>query len=802
MASQAGAPADDPDRGRQISKYHILTRLSVGGMAELFLAFTAGPGGFRKFVALKQILPDVKTEEFVKMFLDEARITAAFSHANIGQVFDLGEEKGELYLAMEFLAGQNLEQLIKAATKRGEPLPPGFVARVIRDVCLGLHYAHHFVDPTGKTVAVVHRDMSPRNVMVTYDGGVKVIDFGIAKAKGRLGRTAVGMVKGTGGYMSPEQVRGRELDGRSDLFAAGVLLFEMLCGRRLFDAPGDAAMMMQIVEGDIPYPRTINPKVSLALETVVLKALSRDINKRFATGREMAKALEQALGAELFDEEKMAGLMDEYFADKRQKTRALLEYASRDDERISEAAGALQDEVGDTVPTKPVKAATPKPRSAPTPAPIPSAGTSRPGGGASAAMTSRAGGASAAMTSRAGGASAAMTSRAGGASAAMTSRVGAGSRPKKPGSDPAQAAVPTTPRGGRPRMPASEEAPEPLAQASEEEAGTDGPTTQPFRATPPARPAARGGRTARELTPADTQDLDLDLGRKRRPPAEEKSGWVGKLVFLSFLGGSAALIYFVEPVRNLFKPGYESAVAWVKTELELQPAPPPPEPEWPPQTPPPNPLAPKPETPTPDGAEVAANPSTPETPTPTEPEAPEQAEPKTPDKPGTAVAKNGQPTPPKPGTPKTPKPKDPAAQVTSPKTEPGKKPEGTPPPPTGTTPQPTGKDLESQLAVAPETTREEVADGTAEVLDTSSPKAMKKAGIGLLTLTTVPPAAVYDGQVNLGTTPLRKVPLQAGTYKLRIVDPDGISRLFSAPVELAKEKKYAIRVSDLPVYPE
>src|SRR5512139_1890418 len=139
----------DPDRGRKIGKYEILTRLSVGGMAELFLAFTSGPGGFRKFVALKQILPDVKTEEFVKMFLDEARITAAFSHANIGQVFDLGEEEGELYLAMEFLAGQNLEQLMKAADKRDAPLPPGFAARVIRDVCLGLHYAHHFVDPSG-----------------------------------------------------------------------------------------------------------------------------------------------------------------------------------------------------------------------------------------------------------------------------------------------------------------------------------------------------------------------------------------------------------------------------------------------------------------------------------------------------------------------------------------------------------------------------------------------------------------------------------------------------------------------------
>jgi serine/threonine protein kinase, bacterial len=759
MPRQASASAADPYRGKKIGKYEILTRLSVGGMAELFLAFTSGPGGFRKFVALKQILPDVKTDEFVKMFLDEARITAAFSHANIGQVFDLGEEEGELYLAMEFLAGQNLEQLMKAATKRGEPLPAGFAARVIRDVCLGLHYAHHFVDPTGRTVAVVHRDMSPRNVMVTYDGGVKVIDFGIAKAKGRLGRTAVGMVKGTGGYMSPEQVRGHELDGRSDLFASGVLLYEMLCGRRLFDAPGDAAMMMQIVEGDIPYPRTINPKVSLQLESVVMRALSRDRNKRFATGREMAKALEQAMGQELFDEERMAALMDECFADKRQKTRALLEYASRDDARISEAAGALQDEPGDVGPTRPLKA-TPKPRSA---------------------------------------------------AAAGSSRPGAGSRTKKPGSDPAQSAAAATPRGARPRVPPRQEAPEPPAR-HEEEVEETSPSTQPFRALPPTRSSARGNsyvgaaRSSRQPSPLDTQELRP--GREKEP--EEKSRWLGKLVLLAALGGLGALVYFVEPVRNLFKPGYESAVSWVKTELELQPPPPPEEAPWPPpqRPPPPNPLAPKPEAPpasAPEEAAVAAEPGKLEAPTLIE------GEPGTldPEKTGSTAAKAAQPTPSRPGTSRTStknkeatSTRDATSPATVTKVESGKAPGGTPPP-AGTSPTPpAGKDLESQLARQPETTRELDPEGEAVVLDTSSPKAMAKAGIGLLTLTTVPPAAVYDGQTLLGTTPLRKVPLQAGTYKLRIVDPDGVSRLFSAPVELAKEKKYAIRVSDLPIYPE
>ena len=341
MPRQAEVSGADPFRGKLVGKYEILTRMSVGGMAELFLAFTTGPGGFRKFVALKQILPDVKTEEFVRMFLDEARITAAFSHPNIGQVFDLGEEDGELYLAMEFLPGQNLEQIMTAASL-GEPLPIGFAARVVRDVCLGLHYAHHFTAPSGKRVEVVHRDLTPRNVMVSYDGVVKVIDFGIAKAKGRLNRTQVGMVKGTSGYMSPEQVRNHDLDGRSDLFCAGVVLHELLCGLRLYDTSDEDAMMRAIAHSDVASPRSINPNVPEALDAVVMRALSRDPARRFSTGREMAKAIDQAMGQELFDEESMAGLMQSLFAEKRQKTLALLNAASHDSEEVSQIAIVLQ----------------------------------------------------------------------------------------------------------------------------------------------------------------------------------------------------------------------------------------------------------------------------------------------------------------------------------------------------------------------------------------------------------------------------------------------------------------------------
>jgi serine/threonine-protein kinase len=342
----------NPFRGKLVGKYEILTRMSVGGMAELFLAFTTGPGGFRKFVALKQILPDVKTEEFVRMFLDEARITAAFSHPNIGQVFDLGEADGELYLAMEFLAGQNLEQIMTAANKAGTAIPMGFAARIVRDLCLGLHYAHHFTAPSGKRVQVVHRDLTPRNVMVSYDGLVKVIDFGIAKAKGRLNRTQIGMVKGTSGYMSPEQVRNQELDGRSDLFCAGVVLHELLCNHRVYDTTDEDAMMRQIANSDVPPPRSFNSKVPEPLDAVVVRALSRDPGGRFSTGREMAKAIEQAMGSELYDEEAMAEFMRSLFAERRQKTLALLDYASADDDRVSEVAIVLQDRAPELAPKR------------------------------------------------------------------------------------------------------------------------------------------------------------------------------------------------------------------------------------------------------------------------------------------------------------------------------------------------------------------------------------------------------------------------------------------------------------------
>ncbi len=349
-----GLPSGQLHRGSRIGKYEVLTQLSLGGMAELFLAFTAGPGGFRKYVVVKRILPDVRAQDqFVKMFLDEARVTAAFNYPNIAQVFDLGDQDG-LFIAMEFIPGQNLNQVTAACVRRAHPVPFGFSCAMGRAVCLALHYAHTFMDPTGKPAPVIHRDVAQKNIMVTYEGVTKLLDFGIAKVKGGLGRTNVGMVKGTTGYMSPEQVRAEELDGRSDLFAVGVVLHELLTGRRLFSAESEMEEMTKILQAPIPEPHRLDPNIPPALSEVVMRALARERSERYATGKEMAKALEKAAGPLLFDQDRTSAFMRELFAAKMEATRALLESAvSMDEEVMHTATRAIREDA--LAPPRPLK---------------------------------------------------------------------------------------------------------------------------------------------------------------------------------------------------------------------------------------------------------------------------------------------------------------------------------------------------------------------------------------------------------------------------------------------------------------
>lgn len=689
----------DFDRGRRIGKYEIVTRLSIGGMAELFLAFTAGPGGFRKFVALKQILPDVqKDEHFVRMFLDEARITAALAHANIGQVFDLGQEDEELYLAMEFLAGQNLEQILQGSLKQQRPLPLGFAARAVRDACLGLHYAHQFTDPSGKPRPVVHRDVSLKNVMVTFDGHVKVIDFGIAKAKGRLGRTQVGMVKGTTGYMSPEQVRGSEqLDGRSDLFCAGIILHELLCGRRLFTGTHEGDVMLKIAEAAVPSPSSLNPRVPEALSQVVMRALEREPERRFASGREMARAIEAACGPELFHEEQLAAVMRELFDDKLQKTRALLESANgpeRDTSggRPAVALGAAENEDPTERMRRPVA-----------PAPVSTPRVAKPPSGQQAPV------------------------------AAAPAKTPAPA-PRRPA--PLAAPARTPARGGYSR---------PMAAEPEEESEED-----PLEKTQPVHRAPGGFRPAPipdDTAETEEREVTVPSGppRAQLSPAAQaelekpRIAW-GRWLFLLLLVGAVGGAVSHPPARALLSPLFFTAIEHLKGEESTR-GPSPAEPLALPETPPP--------------AEQVAGEGTP---------APEPTPQPVAEEP--AVVDQAAPAP-------TPEPTKAESKRT-------RKPATTPP--------------ANQAAAEPP------ADGEPEIIDTRTAKGAAKAALGWLTLRTIPRAAVFDGENQLGTTPLRKVPLPVDTYRLLVVDPDGVNKMLSVPIKPGQVTDMTVHISDLPAW--
>ncbi len=354
-AAGRGAPvgsSEDFERVERIGRYQIITPLSVGGMAELFLGFTSGPGGFRKYVAIKRILPGVRgNEQFVRMFLDEARITAAFNHPNITQVYELGQEQEGLFLAMEFIAGQDLDHVCSAFRRRHEAVPLGLSLSVMRDVCLALNYAHAFTDASGRTSPIIHRDVAQKNIMVTYEGGVKLLDFGIAKARNSLERTHAGTVKGTSGYMSPEQVRGEPIDGRSDLFSAGVVLWELVTGRRLFAGKTERDEMINILEAPIEPPSHPVEPVPEELSAVILKALDRDAEKRFPNGKEMARALVHAAGVGMFDADRRATLMQELFVQKMAAMRALMERTDPSEGWEEWAKSWREEEAGRSEPT-------------------------------------------------------------------------------------------------------------------------------------------------------------------------------------------------------------------------------------------------------------------------------------------------------------------------------------------------------------------------------------------------------------------------------------------------------------------
>ncbi len=318
-------PRRDEFSGKKLGKYEIACRLSTGGMSEVFLAFQRGAAGFRKYLVLKRILGDVRGQpDVVRMFVQEAKLTSGFSHSNIAHVYDLDEEDGELFLAMEFVPGATLVDVAKACIVAQEPIPTGFTLAVVRDIALALHYAHTFNDAAGRPQPVIHRDLAEKNIMVTFDGVPKLLDFGIAKRLDRVGITQVGTVKGTSGYMSPEQIRGEKLDARSDVFSLGVVFHECLSGTRLFFRKTKEEEIHAALTHEIPPPSKRNREVSPEMDQVVLKALERDRDARFASARELARAIERAGASLIWEREQIAQFMSRMFAERREQTHRLL----------------------------------------------------------------------------------------------------------------------------------------------------------------------------------------------------------------------------------------------------------------------------------------------------------------------------------------------------------------------------------------------------------------------------------------------------------------------------------------------
>ncbi len=276
--------------GTSVGRYLVERKVAEGGMAEIYLATARGPAGFSKEVVLKVVRSYLATDpQFVELFIAEARLASRLNHANVVQIFDFGKHDDTYYLAMEYVRGASLWKLRLRCRELGVAFPVTLAAELCARVAAGLHAAHSLTDPEGQLLGVVHRDVSPPNILLAFDGAVKLTDFGIAKATSL--HTSPGVLKGKLAYMSPEQSRGDPIDARTDIFALGVVLWELLTGGRLFDAETDQGVLRAVQQSAIAPPMRLNPDVPQELSEAVMKALDRDPAKRFQTAFEFERAL-------------------------------------------------------------------------------------------------------------------------------------------------------------------------------------------------------------------------------------------------------------------------------------------------------------------------------------------------------------------------------------------------------------------------------------------------------------------------------------------------------------------------------
>lgn len=278
-------------------RYTITDRIDAGGMAEVFRGVAESIQGFKKSVAIKRILPSlVKNEKFVSMFLDEAKVSLFLQHANIVQVFDIGKTDQSYFLVMEFVNGANVKALLDRLKEKGKRIEMAHAIYIVLECCKGLNYAHHAEDPeTNECLDIVHRDISPPNILISKQGEVKLVDFGLAKANSQIESTDQGVVKGKFSYLSPEAASGLAVDKRADIFAVGILLWEMFTGRRLFYGDTDYQTVELVRQARIPSIAALNPDVTPELENIVRKALAQDPDDRYQDAADLGDALAQYL---------------------------------------------------------------------------------------------------------------------------------------------------------------------------------------------------------------------------------------------------------------------------------------------------------------------------------------------------------------------------------------------------------------------------------------------------------------------------------------------------------------------------
>jgi eukaryotic-like serine/threonine-protein kinase len=312
---------DAPSSPTRVGRYEVISHLATGGMAQIYLARIAGAGAFERHVVLKTILPERASDHrFVTMFLDEAKLAATLNHQNIAQVYDVDQSDGAYFMAMEYVHGENVRAILETSLRRSWTIPNELAIHIVGSAAAGLHHAHERNGRNGQPLNIVHRDVSPANIMVGFDGSVKVLDFGIAKAEERSTKTVGNTIKGKYGYMSPEQCKGGKIDRRSDIFALGIVLYELTTLRRAFKGQDDFDTMKRIVGGELARPSRVVQGYPLELESIVMTALATNADQRFQTAHELLEALDAyAVRAKISGAgSSMARFMGQLFGDKKE----------------------------------------------------------------------------------------------------------------------------------------------------------------------------------------------------------------------------------------------------------------------------------------------------------------------------------------------------------------------------------------------------------------------------------------------------------------------------------------------------